>query len=123
MTSTTATSNMITPDTPLGGAVYPFLRRLNRRWALLARTVGKEDKPRKRQPTLRWVNGDSIHDLYVLHARGANERFDAHLAGFAIAQSPGDTWMILMPRHRCTAVVQNQDCAIAPIVNDVNQGS
>ncbi len=60
---------IITQETPLGGARYPFLHRLERPWKLISRPRENVNTPSGQpfnmsQPTLRWVNG-GIHDLYV----------------------------------------------------------
>jgi hypothetical protein len=58
-------------DDPLGGAVYPFLAATGRAWRLLTRPVGEEVDYHvahtfgQARPTLRWVNGDQVSDLYV----------------------------------------------------------
>lgn len=51
---------------------YPLLDRLGRAWSLIARDVGAAAEPPRpthtfgrATPTLRWVNGDKIRDLYV----------------------------------------------------------
>ncbi len=63
--------NVISYDTPLGGATYPFLEQTRRAWHALTRPVGEvaEYHPVHTfglaSPTLRWVNSNSITDVYV----------------------------------------------------------
>jgi hypothetical protein len=63
--------NVISYDTPLGGAVYPFLVQTGRAWHLLTRPVGEAVAYHPAhtlglsEPTLRWVGADSVTDLYV----------------------------------------------------------
>ena len=63
--------SVISPETALGGAVYPFLAQTGRAWRIVARPVdGQEevapaDTFGQETPTLRWVNGDQVTDLYV----------------------------------------------------------
>lgn len=62
---------VISPETALGGAVYPFLARTGRAWRIVAQPVAEMGEIPARQrfgqetPTLRWVNGDQVTDLYV----------------------------------------------------------
>jgi hypothetical protein len=55
----------------LGGAVYPFLERINRAWHVLTWPLEGAGEPHPahtfglEQPTLRWVNGDQVVDVYV----------------------------------------------------------
>lgn len=63
---------VIGPETTLGGTVYPFLAPLPRAWHLVTQPVEKvgEEIPAaarfgQETPTLRWVNGDQVTDLYV----------------------------------------------------------
>jgi hypothetical protein len=62
---------VISPETALGGAVYPFLAQTGRAWRIVARPVDKltdvaaADRFGQETPTLRWVNGDQVTDLYV----------------------------------------------------------
>lgn len=56
---------VINTRTPLGGAIYPFLHRQNRRWAIIRWDVSEKEVPRNQPPTLRWVNGHHVNDLYV----------------------------------------------------------
>lgn len=67
----TAPYTVIRPETALGGAVYPFLAQTRRAWRIVARPVDKQtdisaaDTFGQNAPTLRWVNGDQVTDLYV----------------------------------------------------------
>jgi hypothetical protein len=64
-------STEITSDTPLGGAIYPFLETTGRAWALVTAPLGQAGTSQGTEtfglaaPTLRWVNGDQVVDLYV----------------------------------------------------------
>jgi len=58
-------TNFINARTNLGGAIYPFLHRLNRRWAIISHDVNDPDTPRTQSPALRWINGSDVYDLYV----------------------------------------------------------
>jgi hypothetical protein len=94
--------NMTSFDDPLGGAIFPFLEQTKRGWRILtqpvdevaaphpAHTFGMIDKPRP--PTLRWVNGSQVSDLYVdgmttdqfLEATGL--KLDLHKGGFVLSK-------------------------------------
>jgi len=58
-------------DDSRGGAVYPFLEQTGRAWRILTRPVTDMSEPHPAHtfgldaPTLRWVNGDQVSDLYV----------------------------------------------------------
>lgn len=58
-------------DDKSGGAVYPFLEQTHRAWRILTRPVSEQDEPHPahtfglEEPTLRWVNGSQVNDLYV----------------------------------------------------------
>jgi hypothetical protein len=56
-------NTIINTGTPLGGAIYPFLQRLERRWVIV-RQSPESPVIYSKAPTLRWVNGE-ISDLYV----------------------------------------------------------
>lgn len=65
------TYNVISHDTPLRGATYPFLAQTGRAWHVLTRPV---DEPAAYHPahtfglatpTLRWVSANSVTDVYV----------------------------------------------------------
>ncbi|MEZ4641740.1 MAG: hypothetical protein R3E31_03185 [Chloroflexota bacterium] len=62
---------VISPETALGGAIYPFLARAGRAWRLVAQPVAEMGEIPAQQrfgqetPTLRWVNGDQVTDLYM----------------------------------------------------------
>jgi hypothetical protein len=67
--------NVVSYDDALGGAVYPFLEATGRAWRLLTRPVGGPAGEEvayhaahtlgRDRPTLRWVNGEQVNDLYV----------------------------------------------------------
>ena len=63
--------NVTSYDDRRGGAVYPFLEQTNRAWRILTRPVADLSEPHPTHtfgldaPTLRWVNGDQVSDLYV----------------------------------------------------------
>lgn len=91
---------------PLGGAVYPFLEQTKRAWRILtysagsrqARLVDEMAEPHPAHtfgldvPTLRWVNGSQVSDLYVdgltteqfLEATGL--QLDMHKGGFVLSK-------------------------------------
>lgn len=58
-------------DDGLGGAAYPFLEQTHRAWRILTRPVSETSDPHPAhtygldEPTLRWVNGSQVNDLYV----------------------------------------------------------
>lgn len=58
-------------DDGLGGATYPFLEQTRRAWCILTHPVGEMSDPHpahtygRDEPTLRWVNGSQVSDLYV----------------------------------------------------------
>jgi hypothetical protein len=94
--------NVTSFDDPLGGAAFPFLEQTQRAWRILTRpvdetaephaahTFGKAGEPRP--PTLRWVNGSQVSDLYVdgmtteqfLEATGL--KLDLHKGGFVLSK-------------------------------------
>jgi hypothetical protein len=63
--------NIASFDDRLGGAMFPFLEQTNRAWRILTRTVDETADPHPAhtfgldRPTLRWVNGSQVSDLYV----------------------------------------------------------
>src|SRR5258708_33557391 len=63
--------SVITSETPLGGAIYPFLTATGRAWSLFAHPLGETlryPQPETftmRKPTLRWVNGSTLLDVFV----------------------------------------------------------
>ncbi len=84
-----ALRNVVSPDTPITlqfqfnytavrstddthGAVYPFLPT-DRRWTIVSRPVGEDESRYTRtqdsvgmvRPTLRWVSGNQVKELYV----------------------------------------------------------
>ncbi|MCI0731759.1 MAG: hypothetical protein L0332_34250 [Chloroflexi bacterium] len=58
-------------DTPLGGAIYPFLEQTGRAWHILSRPLNAPNDTRPAdtfglaEPTLRWVSAEGVSDLYV----------------------------------------------------------
>ena len=90
--------NVISYADPLGGAVYPFLKQTKRAWRILTWPVGAVEAPHAAhtfgldQPTLRWVNGSQVSDLYVdgmttqgfLAATGL--KLDMHKGGFVLSK-------------------------------------
>ena len=56
---------IINTRTPLGGALYPFLHRLNQRWAIISHAVTEPATRYPQEPVLRWVNDNHVQDLYV----------------------------------------------------------
>lgn len=85
-------------DDGLGGATYPFLEQTRRAWRILTRPVGEMSDPHPAhtygldEPTLRWVNGSQVSDLYVdgmtteqfLTATGLE--LSLHKGGFALSK-------------------------------------
>jgi len=63
--------NIASYDDKVGGAIYPFLERTKRAWRILSQPAGVLDDPHPahtyglNQPTLRWVNGSQVNDLYI----------------------------------------------------------
>ena len=94
--------NITSFDDRLGGAVFPFLEQTNRAWRILTHPVGEISEPHPahtfgkmrdtRSPTLRWVNGYKVNDLYVdgltteqfLEATGL--KLDMHKGGFVLSK-------------------------------------
>lgn len=94
--------NVTSFDDKLGGAVFPFLEQTKRAWHILSHPVGELTEPQpahtfsrvgeSRPPTLRWVNGDQVNDLYVdgmttaqfLEATGL--KLDMHKGGFVLSK-------------------------------------
>lgn len=80
------------------GAVFPFLEQTRRAWHILTRPVAETAAPHRAHtfgldtPTLRWVNGSQVSDLYVdgmtteqfLEATGL--RLDMHKGGFVLSK-------------------------------------
>lgn len=96
------TYNVTSFDDPLGGATFPFLEQTKRAWRILTRPVDEMAEPHPahtfskagetRPPTLRWVNGSQVSDLYVdgmtteefLEATGL--KLDMHKGGFVLSK-------------------------------------
>ena len=94
--------NVTSFDDKLGGAVFPFLEQTRRAWRILTHPVGEVAEPHlahtfsksgeSRPPTLRWVNGDQVSDLYVdgltteefLEASGL--KLDMYKGGFVLSK-------------------------------------
>lgn len=81
-----------------GGAPFPFLEQTGRAWRILTRPVDETAEPHAAHtfgldaPTLRWVNGSQVSDLYVdgmttaqfLEATGL--QLDMHKGGFVLSK-------------------------------------
>ena len=81
-----------------GGATFPFLEQTRRAWRILTRPVDETAAPHPAHtfgldsPTLRWVNGSQVSDLYVdgmttaqfLEATGL--QLDMHKGGFVLSK-------------------------------------
>lgn len=81
-----------------GGATFPFLEQTQRAWRILTRPVDETAAPHAAHtfgldaPTLRWVNGSQVSDLYVdgmtteqfLEATGL--QLDMHKGGFVLSK-------------------------------------
>jgi hypothetical protein len=92
------TYNVTSFDDPLGGATFPFLEQTKRAWRILTRPVDETAVPHPAHtfgldsPTLRWVNGSQVNDLYVdgmtteefLEATGL--KLDLHKGGFVLSK-------------------------------------
>lgn len=90
--------NVTSFDDKLGGATFPFLEQTQRAWRILARPVNETAEPHAAhtfgldRPTLRWVNGSQVSDLYVdgmataqfLEATGL--KLDMHKGGFVLSK-------------------------------------
>ncbi len=90
--------NVTSFDDPLGGATFPFLEQTQRAWRILTRSVDEVAEPHAahtfglERPTLRWVNGSEVSDLYVdgmttedfLEATGLE--LDMHKGGFVLSK-------------------------------------
>ena len=90
--------NVTSFDDDRGGATFPFLEQTGRAWRILTRPVTETADPHPAhtfglaQPTLRWVNGSQVSDLYVdgmtteqfLEATGL--RLDMHKGGFVLSK-------------------------------------
>ncbi len=63
--------NIASYDDKIGGAIYPFLEQTRRAWRILSQPAGVLDDPHPAHtygqdaPTLRWVNGSQVNDLYI----------------------------------------------------------
>lgn len=85
-------------DDDRGGATFPFLEQTRRAWRILTRPVDETAAPHPAHtfgldsPTLRWVNGSQVSDLYVdgmtteqfLEATGL--QLDMHKGGFVLSK-------------------------------------
>ncbi|MCB8980654.1 MAG: hypothetical protein H6657_24860 [Ardenticatenaceae bacterium] len=90
--------NVTSFDDDRGGATFPFLEQNQRAWRILTRPVDETAEPHAAHtfgldaPTLRWVNGSQVNDLYVdgmttaqfLKATGL--RLDMHKGGFVLSK-------------------------------------
>ena len=117
--------NVTSFDDKLGGAVFPFLEQTKRAWRILTHPVGEPAEPHPahtfgkmgeaRPPTLRWVNGDKVSDLYVdgltteqfLEATGL--KLDMHKGGFVLSKRISR----IMRPHFVSGFFPPEDVAIA----------
>ncbi|MCA9992517.1 MAG: hypothetical protein KDE29_16125, partial [Anaerolineales bacterium] len=90
--------NVTSFDDDRGGATFPFLEQTGRAWRILTRPVQAPADPHPAHtfgldaPTLRWVNGSQVSDLYVdglttaqfLAATGL--QLDMHKGGFVLSK-------------------------------------
>ncbi|MCL4267274.1 MAG: hypothetical protein KJ069_29115 [Anaerolineae bacterium] len=94
--------NLTSFDDLMGGAAFPFLEQTKRAWRILTQPVDETADPHPahtfgkagetRPPTLRWVNGSQVSDLYVdgmtteqfLEATGL--KLDLHKGGFVLSK-------------------------------------
>ncbi|MBK8900272.1 MAG: hypothetical protein IPM53_03745 [Anaerolineaceae bacterium] len=90
--------NVTSFDDRLGGATFPFLEQTKRAWHILTQSADEMSEPHPAHtygldsPTLRWVNGDQVSDLYVdgltteqfLEATGL--QLDMHKGGFVLSK-------------------------------------
>lgn len=118
--------NVISYGDALGGAVYPFLEATGRAWRLLTRPVGEEMDYHpghtlgRDRPTLRWVNGDQVSDLYVdgmdteqfLAATGL--RLDLHKGAFVLSKRISR----LMRPHFVSGFFEDDEVRIAYMEQD-----
>ena len=90
--------NIASFDDQRGGAVYPFLEKTARAWRLLTRSVEAATDYQDAHtfglssPTLRWVNGESVNDLFVdglntaSFLASAGLELDMHKGGFVLSK-------------------------------------
>ncbi len=90
--------NVVTFDDKLGGTTFLFLEQTKRAWRILTRPVAEMAEPHPAHtfgldsPTLRWVNGSQVSDLYAdgmtteqfLQATGLE--LDLHKGGFVLSK-------------------------------------
>lgn len=90
--------NVISFDEERGGATYPFLEQTKRAWRILTRPVHESTEAHPTHtfgldaPTLRWVNGNQVSDLYMdgmtteqfLTETGL--QLDMHKGGFVLSK-------------------------------------
>lgn len=98
--------NVTSFDDAMGGAAFPFLEQTKRAWRILTYSAGsRQARPVDEtadahpahtfgldRPTLRWVNGSQVSDLYVdglttekfLEATGL--KLDMHKGGFVLSK-------------------------------------
>jgi hypothetical protein len=90
--------NVTSFDDDRRGATFPFLEQTERAWRILTRPVDETADPHPAHtfgldiPTLRWVNGNQVSDLYVdgltteqfLEATGL--KLDMHKGGFVLSK-------------------------------------
>ncbi|MCP4360007.1 MAG: hypothetical protein GY796_18540, partial [Chloroflexi bacterium] len=94
--------NVTSFDDKLGGATFPFLEQTKRAWRILTRPVDETADPHPahtfnkagetRLPTLRWVNGSQVNDLYVdgmtteQFLENTGLKLDLHKGGFVLSK-------------------------------------
>ena len=102
--------NITSFDDQLGGAMYPFLEQTKRAWRILTWPVDETACPREgvgadphpahtfskmgetRPPTLRWVSGSQVNDLYVdgvtteQFLADTGLKLDLHKGGFVLSK-------------------------------------
>ncbi|MGH2537965.1 MAG: hypothetical protein ACRDHL_11270, partial [Candidatus Promineifilaceae bacterium] len=117
--------NVTSYDDSRGGAVFPFLEQTLRAWRILTRPVGDISTPHPAHtfgkageacsPTLRWVNGNQVNDLYVdgmkteqfLAATGLE--LDLDKGGFGLSKRISR----LMRPHFVSGFFDSEDVAIS----------
>ncbi|MHB8629594.1 MAG: hypothetical protein ACYDBJ_24235 [Aggregatilineales bacterium] len=83
---------VITPETELGGATYPFLETIGRQWSIVTRSittpplVASPATLDMHQPTLRWVNGQQVVEVFV---DGLNSEQFFHATGLGVSLEKG----------------------------------
>ncbi len=90
--------NVTSFDDKQGGATFPFLEQTKRAWRILTRPVDETAEPLPSHtfgldsPTLRWVNGSHVSDLYVdgmtteQFLADTGLKLDLHKGGFVLSK-------------------------------------